>query len=105
MLVEAHLRADTTAGRTPCCEQRQRWRKQLGTLKRQMRTDDVEEFPGVNDFRILPILGKVLHVAGDEKVGASSVGAFDENVVVRIMTDGELAGRNHYMALASDQLH
>lgn len=65
---------------------------------------DVDKFTGRDDLRILPESRKVLTVAGDQKVGAGSVGALDKDVVVRIACHFDLARRSDQTAVVLDEL-
>ena len=69
-----------------------------------MRGDDIDELAARDDFGFLPELGKMALVAGDEIVGAGSIGAFEEDIVAGIGSDLKgLRGRDEVGAV-SDEL-
>ena len=62
------------------------------TLGVKVRGDDGHQLAAVDDFGVFPICGKVAAVAGEQVIGAGSVGAFEEDVVVGIAALGERDG-------------
>ena len=74
----------TSAGKTKAIDGFPSSRISLRLLARVEVLPDVDEGARVDDLGILPTAGKVVGVAGDYVVGFGRLGAFQENVVVRI---------------------
>ena len=74
-----------------------------GKSDEEMRGDEAEEVAGSDDFRIHPKAGKVAGVSGNEVIGASRIGTFKKDVVVRIGGDLKTrAGTNAMGALFNE---
>lgn len=70
----------------------------------KMRRDDAEEFPGRDHLRLLPKPRKMSRIADHQIVGAGSVGALQEHVVVRVRRHLKPSCRHHSMGSALDEL-
>src|SRR5579864_6102899 len=74
-------------------------------LANQVRSNYAEEFVGGDDLGLLPEFWKVLLIARQQKVGARSVGAFQELVVVRVLGKLRKAGRRDRVRIARDEIN
>ena len=70
----------------------------------QMRRGQCDKLTRRNDLRALPKWGEMLPIAGNEIVGAGSIGALDKDVVVWITRNFKPARRNHEVAAILDEL-
>ena len=70
----------------------------------EMWRHQADKFSGRDDLRILPEGRKVLTIAGDQKVGASRVGALNKDVVVRIACHLDMARGSDEMAVVLEEL-
>ena len=61
-----------------------------------------DELAGGDDFGLFPEGREVAGVAGDEVIGAGGVGTFEEDVVGRIGSGLDVAGRGNQVALRGD---
>lgn len=73
--------------------------KSILVLRDEMWSYDADEFAGRNYFCLLPELGKMPLVASDQVIGASSIGAFQELVVVGILRDLKRSRRMHELRM------
>ena len=70
----------------------------------QVRRYQIDKLPGRDNLRLLPILREVPLVAGHEIIGATGVGALDEDVVVGVLRHLKGAGRFHETCPMHDQI-
>ena len=66
---------------------------------------DIDEFARSDDLRAFPVGGEMLLISGNQVVSTGSICAFDEDVVVRVASDGKLSRWRDGMAMILDELN
>ena len=69
-----------------------------------MRSYERDEFAGSNNFGLLPELWEMALIARHKIIGAGCIRAFQEDVVVGIACNFQIAGWNHGVTVVFDQL-
>jgi hypothetical protein len=74
-----------------------------GVLGEQMRAGNADEFARSDDLGFLPKLWEMALIASDQVIGASGVGAFEEDIIRGVGSDSKRAlGRNEMGAVLEE---
>jgi hypothetical protein len=81
------------------------WRRRGLLSAEQMRCGESKKLARRDDLGLLPESWEVAFVPSDEVVGASCVGAFQEDVVVGVQRSVNTSNGGDHVAAISDELH